>query len=623
MGALSLQFGGVTVERGVPCTMRDGITLYADVYRPEGEDKLPVLLMRQLYGRAIASTVTSAHPLWYARQGYMVVVQDVRGRGESEGEAVPFAQEVEDGYDTVEWAAQLPRANGRVGMYGFSYQGSVQWAAAASGAPSLIAIAPGMCAADLYHGRFYPHGRFAWGAQLMWAFQFSRDGAKRAGDEEAAAYCERMMRDAGDQLWKLPLTARHPILEQYCPFFYEWLSHTEYDAYWEQHNWVPRLVERPIPTLQIGGWYDTFLQGTLQTYNALSGTETEDVFHRLLIGPWAHIPWGRMAGGVDHGPEADGDVHREQLRWFNYWLKGERSEQLETEPPIRYYEQGSGQWRTMQEWPAAEHMGVLAISHGAENVAVARRTAAANEHRVLHSSSQDVVASSGASSAVVEGDGHTSDAGSLVQYPLRWYLSGSAKPANGALGGGKLTSSPEAIEAAAPDVYVYDARLPMQLGGYLPFERSSQQDRYEILVYTSDPFDVPASLSGLPRLTVHCQTMDGPTDLVAVLSVVQQGGKARFLSVGRMEVGRGEENGGGEWLPATIELRPLAIELQPGERLRLELTGSAFPLFARHLNGLPSEEIPDAGPERLSIATVAVASEPQMPSMLVIVPPTS
>ena len=626
MGALSLQFGGVTVERGVPCIMRDGITLYADVYRPAGDEQLPVLLMRQLYGRAIASTVTSAHPLWYARQGYMVVVQDVRGRGESEGEAVPFAQEVEDGYHTVEWAARLPRANGRVGMYGFSYQGSVQWAAAASGAPSLVTIAPGMCAADLYHGRFYPHGRFAWGAQLMWAFQFSRDGAKRAGDEEAAAYCERMMRDTGDQLWKLPLTARHPILERYCPFFYEWLSHTEFDGYWEQHNWVPRLVERPIPTLQIGGWYDTFLQGTLQTYNALSGTETEDVFHRLLIGPWAHIPWGRMAGGVDHGPEADGDVHREQLRWFNYWLKGERSEQLETEPPIRYYEQGSGQWRTMQEWPVADYADVMAMSRGVgdeaiEEMAVATATESNAESEVnglIGPSLQNVIASS----TVVGMDEHDSKGSHGHHFPLRWYLSGSAKPANGALGGGKLTSSPEGIEAAVPDVYVYDARLPMQLGGYLPLERSSQQDRYEILVFTSEPLENPTSLSGLPRLTVHCQTMDGPTDLVAVLSVVQSGGRARFLSVGRTEVGRGDENGGGAWLPATIELRPLAIELQPGERLRLELTGSAFPLFARHLNGLPSEEIPNAELDRLSIATVAVTSSPQMPSMLVIVPPS-
>ena len=113
--------------------------------------------MRTLYGRAIASTVTSAHPVWYTRHGYTVIVKDVRGRGDSEGQIMPFSQEVEHGYDAVEWAATLTYSNGRVGMYGFSYQGVVQWAAASAHPLHLVAIAPGMCTADLY-ARFYPHG---------------------------------------------------------------------------------------------------------------------------------------------------------------------------------------------------------------------------------------------------------------------------------------------------------------------------------------------------------------------------------------------------------------------------------------------------------------------------------
>ncbi|MFS0724590.1 CocE/NonD family hydrolase [Paenibacillus sp. 1P07SE] len=601
-----LQFGGVNVEKKVPCMMRDGISLYADVYRPGGSGEHPVLLMRQLYGRAIASTVTSAHPLWYARQGYIVVVQDVRGRGESEGEIAPFVQEVADGYDAVEWAARLPGANGKVGMYGFSYQGSVQWAAAASGAPSLVAIAPGMCAADLYHGRFYPHGRFAWGAQLTWAYQFSRDGAKRAGDEKAATYCERMMRDAGDRLWELPLTARDPVLSQYCPFFYEWLSHPEYDGYWEEQNWLPKLTRRPIPTLQIGGWYDTFLQGTLQTYDALSGTgHRPDCFHRLLIGPWAHIPWGRTAGGIDHGPDADGDVHREQLRWFDYWLKGERDSELGTEPPIRYYEQGSGQWRTAQEWPMmAEAGGVAGDGRRSEALERGETAAVAGMEQMGAEELERGAAETAVAIAQPRGES------------LRWYLSGSAKPANGAVGGGRLVAGRDAVAEAVPDVYVYDARLPMTLGNYMPLERSAQQDRYEILVYTSEALTEPVQLLGAPWLSVYCQTLDGPTDLVAVLSRVSPDGKARFLSVGRTEIGRGGENGEGSWLQAELELRPVSVELQPGECLRLELTGSAFPLFARHLNGHGAEELPQAGPERLSIATVAVSSTPDVPSVL-------
>lgn len=124
-----MKFGNVVIRRKVPCTMRDGITLYSDIYLPDETGEYPVLLMRQPYGRSIASTVTHAHPVWYASKGYIVVIQDVRGRGESEGEFNPFVQEAEDGFDTIEWAASLSGSTGNVGMYGFSYQGLTQWAA--------------------------------------------------------------------------------------------------------------------------------------------------------------------------------------------------------------------------------------------------------------------------------------------------------------------------------------------------------------------------------------------------------------------------------------------------------------------------------------------------------------
>jgi len=175
------KFAGVTVERNIPCTMRDGTVLYADIYRPNTTEQFPVLLMRQPYGRAIASTVSHAHPVWYARQGFIVVIQDVRGKWDSEGEYVPFIHDAEDGYDTVEWAAALPGSNGKVGMYGFSYQGSTQWAAASAAPPSLKAIAPAKCGADLSHGMFYPHGRSLLREHLPWAYQLARDHARRLG----------------------------------------------------------------------------------------------------------------------------------------------------------------------------------------------------------------------------------------------------------------------------------------------------------------------------------------------------------------------------------------------------------------------------------------------------------
>src|SRR5690606_18159880 len=128
-------------------------------------------------------------------------------------------------YDAVEWAAGLPGSNGKVGMYGFSYQGSTQWAAVAAGPPSLKAIAPGMCAADLYHGMFYPHGRFALGSFLPWAYQLARDTARRRGDRAAEAYCTRMMRNPDEALHRLPLSERDGVLAEYFSEYYEWCTH--------------------------------------------------------------------------------------------------------------------------------------------------------------------------------------------------------------------------------------------------------------------------------------------------------------------------------------------------------------------------------------------------------------
>lgn len=546
-----MRFGDVEVKRGVPCILRDGVTLYSDIYLPDEQGSYPVLLMRQPYGRMIASTVSHAHPLWYARHGYMVVIQDVRGRGDSEGEFHPFVQEAEDGYDTVEWAAALPNSNGKVGMYGFSYQGLTQWAAASLSPPSLTAIAPSMCPADLYHGSFYPFGSFSIGDKLPWAFQLARDTAKRAGDMAAVELCSQMMRHPEDALFHVPVADRHPVLEQYFPAYYEWVEHTEFDDYWEARNWMPALLAKPIPTLHIGGWYDSYLMGTVRSYEALQAApKREGVLHRLIIGPWTHIPWGRKAGGIDHGPESDGGVHLEQVRWFDYWLKGDASADPATESAVKYFEQYSQEWLTADRFPLEHEPG-----------------------------------------------------------GMRLCLSGSETPANGALGGGRLVKSPVAIEgAAAPDVYVYDARLPMRMDSFLPLDRSGLQDRYEILVYTSDPLEETVRFAGSPKLSVSCQTLSGASDLVATLSVLLPDGTARFLSVGRTEIGPLEDGTAPEeWASAAITLRPFAAALPAGSSIRLELTGSAFPLFARHPN-LPAGDKHTAGEDGLRIAAVAIRS---------------
>src|ERR1700759_216720 len=158
---------GVTLERGVPFTTSDGTPLIADHYYPPQPGPNPTLLMRQPYGRDIASTVVYAHPAWFAQQGYHVVIQDVRGRGGSDGAFYPFRNEGRDGAETIAWLRQYAACNGRIGMYGFSYQGATQLLAAAEQPDGLQCIAPHMTAADLYHGWFYHQGALRLSSTLV------------------------------------------------------------------------------------------------------------------------------------------------------------------------------------------------------------------------------------------------------------------------------------------------------------------------------------------------------------------------------------------------------------------------------------------------------------------------
>lgn len=541
-----MMFAHIDVERDVPCRLRDGTILYADVYRPLQPGPFPVLLMRQPYGKRIASTVSHAHPVWYANQGYLVVIQDVRGRGSSEGRFIPFVHEAEDGYDAVEWAAALPGSNGRVGMYGFSYQGSTQWAAASLHPPHLSAIAPAMCAADLYHDSFYPHGRFDAQNQKIWAYQLARDEARKAQDADAEAYCTERMAHPASALSELPVSKHDPVLRQYAPYFYDWLEHTQYDGYWDTMNWLPASEEASVPALLIGGWYDFLLEGTLNSFRKLADRPSP---HKLLIGPWTHIPWGRHAGGIDHGADALGDIHRLQAAWFDYWLK-EQQEELPVWQ-VRSFERGSSEWTEFSEHPERFVSGI----------------------------------------------------------PL--YVGGSDIPANGASGGGRLAFSLEEIQYRTPDVFVYDARLPMHTDSFLPLDRSRLQDRFELLVFTGSPLASPLRLYGRPTVRLVCQSMDGPTDVVASLSAVMPDGNALLQSIGRAEL-----KGGQDWETVDILLRPLSVQLPAGTRLRLDITGSAFPLYLRHPNGMSAAEPHHATAGELQIATVAVASSPAAPSFI-------
>jgi uncharacterized protein len=455
---------------------RDGCRLDADVYQPEaaqaGSGPWPVLLMRQPYGRALASTVVYAHPGWYAAQGYIVVIQDVRGRGSSEGEFRLFENEINDGADAVNWAAQLPGSNGRVGMYGFSYQGMTQLYAAVEPPAALKALCPAMLAYDLYADWAYEGGAFCLQANLGWAIQLAAETARLAGDEAAFLALAQAAK-------QLPLNDAMPaapdLLRRWAPesFYWDWLARPAADPYWTKLS--PQTYIRQfchLPMLHIGGWFDPYLRGTLNLHAAM--TAHSDQPQPLWIGPWAHLPWGRRAGAQDYGEAAVSPMDQVQVRWFDHWLKDHKNGSP-TEPSIHWFEMGSNRWREFAALPATQSMVLNLHTTGLASMVSGTL------------SDQPPI-------------GGTEDA--LVHDPWR------PVPA---LGG----------HAVAPSG---------------SFDRAALDDRSDVLTYTTAPLDEALHLAGNVVVELDCQSTAPSFDLCAMLSQVQPDGRVYPISQGYRRV---------------------------------------------------------------------------------------
>jgi putative CocE/NonD family hydrolase len=270
----------------------------------------------------VASTSALPHPVWLARRGYAVVVQDVRGRGDSQAGFAPFVQEASDGAATVEWAAALDFSNGDVAMYGFSYQGMGQLFTAAEKPPSLRAIAPMMCCPDPYEGWTYEGGCLRWSFVAFWAAQLAGQGIKTG----PIPY----------DLNALPIAAA--LGNDPPPWFREWLEHPTSDDYWAALR--PALEEISVPAFTVMGYFDDFSSGIAQIISALKA--------EAVCGPWAHMPWGTRAGEVELGSDAAPSLVSEALvGFFDRVLKGEEGG---VRGPVTYYVGNRG-WRNGLTWP--------------------------------------------------------------------------------------------------------------------------------------------------------------------------------------------------------------------------------------------------------------------------------
>jgi uncharacterized protein len=503
---------------------RDGVRLDADVYYPQpsgqtsgqAAGEFPVLLMRQPYGRAIASTVVYAHPTWYAAQGYIVVIQDVRGRGSSEGKFDLFAHEINDGFDTVAWAASLPQSSGKVGMYGFSYQGMTQLYAAAAHPPALKTLCPSMIGYDLYQDWAYEGGGFCYQLNLAWAIQLAAETARRQGDAEAyqALYAASRNPTLQD-----PVCPHSDLLQQLAPdsFYHDWLAHPEPDDYWEKLSPQTYLHDVDLPMLHLGGWFDTYMRGTLRFYKEMT---TRSSPQALWVGPWAHLPWGRKVGAIDYGLAANQAIDRLQVRWFDHFLKGKDTGLLD-EPLVNLFEMGSNQWRKFEQFPANQTRSYFLVTTG---------LAGMDERE----------------GKLVE----TPEFESLQVDQIDTWVHDPWRPVPAMGGHGVLSAG----------------------GG----DRASLDCRTDVLTYQTEPLTADLHLAGELSIVLHC-TADAPSfDLCAVLSEVQLS-EAKPNGVYNFSQGYQRVNS----LQPKIQmaLQPTCICIPKGNALRLSISAACFPAY--------------------------------------------
>lgn len=525
---------GVRLERGVRARMRDGVELVSDHYFPPHTGPQPTLLMRQPYGRDIASTVVFAHPIWFARHGYNVVIQDVRGRGDSEGDFYPFRHEGADGADTIAWLRMRPECNGRIGMYGFSYQGMTQLLAAAEQPEGLQCISPGMTAGDLYHGWFYHGGALRLASTLGWGLQLLKVDARRKKLREASDRLEQAWAQLASQTSVLPLRA-HPALhgEGLPSYVLDWLDHDAPGEYWSALDVSRRLEKIRVPALHISGWYDMFLRGSVDGFLALlksAGSKLARENQFLLAGPWIHIPWGDRIGTADFGPEALTDTNTIFLRWFDHWLKD--SGTFANEPRVRHFVLGENRWRASEAFPtAAEHI------------------------LFLHS------------------DGR----------------------ANSRKGNGTLSTVSPA-EDEPRDIFINDPDVPVLAPGgpaaaVGQFDQAALELGNNVLVYSTEPLEKPLWVFGIPRAVLFCATSLVNADFTAKLVRARPSGAAEFICIGIARSSRHFAKT--KYAVDKIHrwdfpLEPTSCRFEKGDRIRLEISSSAFPLFDRN----PGSDVP-------------------------------
>lgn len=528
----------IKVLENVATPMRDRTVLRADVFLPDGNGPFPVTVCRTPYNKSRERDTERYRGL--AERGFAVVVQDTRGRYQSDGIFRPmFGAEFddpEDGYDTVEWAAAQDWSTGKIGTFGYSYPSWTQWMLAPLMPPHLV---------TMFTGGMGPRttdweigGVFRPGRALQWLLGLispdTQDWLDDPTGPRTPEEFDQISAVATREKWlwylpysELPLEAVGGLREH----LRDWLENHHKDRF----GLVGNFSKINLPVHHRTGWYDRLIATTSMFNHMVDEAPSEEARRnqRLLVGPWTHAnEFSRKTGELDFGPEAENDWVELAAEWFDYWLKGEQNGAMDG-PPVKLFTMGTNRWRREKEWPPA----------GA----------------------------------------------TLTDY--FFHSSGSA---NTTAGDGSLGVKPPSDEPT--DSYVYDPRNPLMTlylanGQDGAFDQRYNAHRKDVLVYTSEVLIDSVEVTGYPRLELFAASDAPDTDFTVKLIDVHPDGFAQNLCYGflRARFRNGLEKPPELMQPGAIykfdiELAPISNVFLPGHRIRVDVSSSDFPNHDRNHN---------------------------------------
>jgi putative CocE/NonD family hydrolase len=559
------ELNNLVVEGNVTVPMRDGVVLRADVYRPADTGRHPVLIMRTPYGKdGVIADGSEPTVLRGARSGYAVVVQDVRGRFHSDGVFNPYRNEGKDGYDTIEWAAAQPWSNGKVGTFGLSYPGAVQWLAAMETPPHLITMSPAMTFASarhfFYFGGAFNHDWMRWILNYIAPEERHRRGLKDGPLTEKDA--EALWAARKWDLERYLPTGALPELKTLAPWYAEWLEHPDDGAAWAFADVTSAYPRMNVPALSFSAWHDSNYGpiGATTNFNGMrthGATPAARAGQRLVLGPWDHGDPGiaeTKVGELDFGENAPIDYYGLILRWHDRWLKGIRNG-VDEGPPLRLFVMGEKVWRDENEWPLARAK------------------------------------------------------------PTEFYLRGPRRLA---------ADPPPAGET--PDLYTYDPHDPVVIENFEvmgPRDRSGLETRRDLLVYSTAPLEEDVEVTGPVTVNLWVESTAVDTDFMVMLLDVYPDGKAYNvmpLEAGVLRARYRESQAAPKPLtpgvPVELVIGDMATSnlFRRGHRIRLHVTSSRFPVFDRNLN----TGEPPARATRMVVARQTILHDAAHPSRIVL-----